>query len=233
MTTAMIYSVCGVLAYLLGAIPFGLLIARAKGVDIRTVGSGNIGATNVFRALGKWWGLLAFACDALKGFIPASVFPLLAKTMGASGGGVVLPLVCACLTIAGHNWPVYLRFKGGKGVATSVGALVGLAPMAAVIGLLTWALVFVATRYVSAASIAASIMVAGAVWFFYAETGVLLPSVLTVLCGLVIWRHKSNIQRLIHGSENRFEFKKKKQDGFKVHSSTVQWLEKSEKTSNR
>ena len=207
MTTAMIYSVCGVLAYLLGAIPFGLLIARANGVDIRAVGSGNIGATNVFRALGKGWGLLAFVCDALKGFIPASVFPVLAKTFWAFEGDAVLPLVCACLAIAGHNWPVYLRFKGGKGVATSVGALIGLAPMAAGIGLLTWGLVFVAKHYVSLASIAGAIAVAGAVWIFYAQTGILLPVVLTVLCALVIWRHKSNIQRLLHGAENRVEFK--------------------------
>jgi len=208
MTTAMIYSVCGVLAYLLGAIPFGLLMARAKGVDIRAVGSGNIGATNVFRAMGKGWGILVFTCDALKGFVSASVFPLLAKTLWAFDGGAVLPLVCVCLAIVGHNWPVYLRFKGGKGVATSVGALIGLAPMAAGVGMLTWALVFVATRFVSVASIAASIMVAGVVWLFYAQTGILLPVVLTVLCGLVIGRHKNNIQRLIHGSESRVEFKK-------------------------
>jgi glycerol-3-phosphate acyltransferase PlsY len=209
MTTVMIYIICGVLAYLLGAIPFGLLIARANGVDIRAVGSGNIGATNVFRALGKGWGILVFACDALKGFIPASLFPFFAKTLWAFAGDAVLPLVCACLAIAGHNWPVYLRFKGGKGVATSVGALTGLAPLAAGVGLLTWALIFVVARYVSLASIAAAIMVAGAVWIFYAKTDILLPIVLTMLCGLVIWRHKSNIQRLLHGTENRFGFKKK------------------------
>ena len=209
MTTALIFCICGGLAYLLGAIPFGLLIARAKGVDIRTVGSGNIGATNVFRALGPGWGILAFACDALKGFVPASVFPFLARTPGASGDAALLPLVCACLAIAGHNWPVYLRFKGGKGVATSVGALIGLAPAAAGVGLLAWALVFVTTRYVSLASIAGAIAVAGAVWIFCAQTGWLVPVVLTLLCGLVILRHKSNIQRLLHGVENRFEFKKK------------------------
>ena len=208
MTTTMIYSVCGVLAYLLGAIPFGFLVARAKGVDIRAVGSGNIGATNVFRSMGKGWGILVFICDAFKGFISASVLPLLAKTLWAFDGSVVLPLVCACLAVAGHNWPVYLRFKGGKGVATGVGAMIGLAPMAAGVGMLTWVLVFVATRFVSVASIASIIMVVGAVWFFYAKTGILLPVVLTALCGLVIGRHKSNIQRLIHGSENRFEFKK-------------------------
>lgn len=210
MTTAMIYSICGILAYLLGAVPFGLLIARAKGVDIRTVGSGNIGATNVFRTLGKGWGILAFTCDALKGFVPASVFPFLAKTLWTFDGHAVLPLVCACLAIAGHNWSVYLRFKGGKGVATSVGALIGLAPMAAGVGLLTWALVFVATRYVSLASIAASITVAGSVWIFYGQKGILLPVVLTALCALVILRHKSNIQRLLHGTENQFEFNKNK-----------------------
>ncbi|MFH1477403.1 MAG: glycerol-3-phosphate 1-O-acyltransferase PlsY [Verrucomicrobiota bacterium] len=209
MTTAMIYSVCGIPAYLLGAIPFGLLIARAKGVDIRKVGSGNIGATNVFRAVGKGWGILAFICDTLKGFIPVVVFPLLAKILWAFHSDAVLPLVCACLAIAGHNWSVYLRFKGGKGVATSVGALIGLAPLAAGIGLLTWVLFFLATRYVSLASIAAAGMVAGAVWIFYVQAGILVPVVLTLLCGLVIWRHKSNIQRLLHGAENRFEFKKK------------------------
>lgn len=209
MPTAMIYIICGVFAYLLGAIPFGLLIARAHGVDIRTVGSGNIGATNVFRVLGKWWGILAFACDALKGFVPASVLPVLAKKLWCFDGGTWLALFCACLAIAGHNWSVYLRFKGGKGVATSVGALIGLTPIAAGIGLLTWVLVFVATRYVSLASIAAAIMVAGAVWIFYAQAGIFLCFVLTMLCGLVIWRHKSNIQRLLNGTENRFEFKKK------------------------
>lgn len=207
MTTAMIYSVCGILAYLLGAIPFGLLIAWAKGVDIRAVGSGNIGATNVFRALGPGWGILAFACDALKGFIPTSVFPLLIRKAWAYDGGELLPLVFACLAIAGHNWSVYLRFKGGKGVATSVGALIGLAPVAAGVGLLTWVLVFAAKRYVSLASIVAAIMVAGAVWIFYAQTGILLPVVLTMLCALVIWRHKSNIRRLLNGVENRVEFK--------------------------
>lgn len=206
MTTALIYGVCGLLAYLLGAIPFGLLIARAHGMDLRKVGSGNIGATNVFRALGKKWGILAFTCDALKGFIPASLLPVMAKLTGTFDDATKLSLVCACLAIAGHNWPVYLRFRGGKGVATSVGALIGLAPLAAGVGLLTWTAFFLATRYVSVASIAAAITVAGSVWIFHAQAGILLPAVLTVLCALVIWRHKSNIQRLRQGTENRMVF---------------------------
>lgn len=207
MTVAVIYTICGVLAYLLGAIPFGFLVARARGVDIRTVGSGNIGATNVFRALGKAWGLLVFVCDVLKGFIPTTVFPWLAGTLWNYEGGALLPLVCAGAAICGHNWPVYLRFKGGKGVATSVGAMIGLAPQAAAVGLLSWALIFLATRYVSVASIGAAMIVAVAVWFFCAAGSILLPAVLTVFCGLVVWRHKRNIQRLLNGTENRVEFR--------------------------
>ncbi|MBI2440949.1 MAG: glycerol-3-phosphate 1-O-acyltransferase PlsY [Lentisphaerae bacterium] len=207
MTAPAIYLIYGLLAYLLGAIPFGFLIARARGVDIRTVGSGNIGATNVFRAVGKGWGALVFACDVLKGFIAASVLPALAGIFWASDGQEFLGLTCACLAVGGHNWPIYLKFKGGKGVAASVGALIGLAPKAAGVGLLTWALFFLATRYVSLASIAAAMVVGASVWFFYASQGMLLPAVLTVLCGLVIWRHKRNIQRLLAGTENRFEFR--------------------------
>lgn len=212
MTVAVIYTIGFVLAYLLGAIPFGFLIARARGVDIRTVGSGNIGATNVFRALGKTWGLLVFVCDVLKGFIPTTVFPWLAGTFWNYEGDELLSLVYAGAAICGHNWPIYLGFKGGKGVATSVGALIGLAPEAAAIGLLTWALIFLATRYVSVASIGAALIAAGAVWFFYASGSILLPAVLTIFCGLVVWRHKRNIQRLLNGTENRVEFKRKPQN---------------------
>ena len=200
------YCVGGLAAYLLGAVPFGWLIGRMKGVDIRTVGSGNIGATNVFRTVGKGWGILAFACDVLKGFIPASLFPLLAAAPGAVASQG-LALAYACLAVAGHVWPVYLRFKGGKGVATSAGALIGLAPLAAGIGLLAWLLVFGTTRYVSAASIAAAVVAPAAAWLAYAAEGLLLPVVMTIVCALTIVRHKGNIQRLLRGTENRFEFK--------------------------
>jgi acyl phosphate:glycerol-3-phosphate acyltransferase len=213
MPTWCIYIACGLPAYLLGAIPFGLLIARARGVDIRKVGSGNIGATNVFRSVGKGWGILAFACDALKGLIPVTLFPRLAQAAWAYDGGAALPLACACLAIAGHNWPVYLRFKGGKGVATSAGALAGLAPAAAGIGLAVWALAFAATRYVSVASMAAAAAVAAAAWALPAHAGPLLPGALTALCALIVARHKGNIRRLLNGTENRFEFGSKRAEG--------------------
>lgn len=205
---AAIYTGWGLLAYLLGAIPCGYLIARVNGIDIRTVGSGNIGATNVFRSAGKGWGVLTFICDALKGFIPAWLFPWLSERLFAYPAGPALAVCCACLAIAGHNWPVYLGFKGGKGIAASLGALTGIAPAAAGVGLICWSVVFVTTRYVSVASITTASLVGIAAWGLYLHTGVLIPMVLSLLCVMAIWRHKANIRRLINGTEHRFQFKK-------------------------
>ncbi len=198
----------GLCAYLVGAIPFGLLLARLKGVDIRNVGSGNIGATNVFRSVSKTLGILTFLADALKGWVPAWIFPRLAE--GLTGVAVPdwLGLCYAALAIAGHTWPVYLKFKGGKGVATSAGALIGIAPAATGIGLLCWIVVFILSRYVSVASILAAVSVAGSAWFLYREEGLGLPVALTVLAALIVWRHKANIQRLRNGTEHRFDRKK-------------------------
>ena len=185
-------------AYLLGAVPFGLLIAKSRGVDIRQVGSKNIGATNVLRSVGKPWGILTFACDALKGYLPAAWFPALA---GSAAGW--LGMACALAAILGHNFPVYLRFMGGKGVATSAGALLGLAPAAMGIGLVVWAALLFAFRYVSLASIVAAVVVPAAGWWLYRGSP-LLPGFLTALGALVIVRHRANIQRLRAGTENRF-----------------------------
>ena len=195
-------------SYLLGAVPFGLLIAALKGVDIRKVGSGNIGATNVMRSVGKPWGIATFAADALKGFIPAFVFPRFVQA-----DPDMASVVFGFAAILGHNFPVYLKFKGGKGVATSAGALLGIAPQAVAVGIVVWPLLFFTTRYVSVASIvtAAAVPVAG--WFIYMKQGLLLPSALTVLGVLVIWRHKSNIERLRNGTESRFEKKKRTTNG--------------------
>jgi len=192
-------------SYLVGAIPNGLLVARARGVDIRKVGSGNIGATNVFRSVGKCWGILTFVGDALKGYIPSFFFPLLACSPPPWLG-----LACGCAAIAGHNWPVYLRFKGGKGIATSAGVLLGVAPAAVGIGLGGWILLFVTTRYVSVASIGAAILVPASAWLLYSADDLVLPIVLSLLGVLAVWRHRTNIKRLLGGEENRFDFRKKK-----------------------
>ena len=177
-----------VAAYLLGAIPFGLLIGKARGVDVRTVGSRNIGATNVFRCVGARWGILAFACDMLKGF-----------------GGVW----CAALPSAmlGHIFPVWLGFRGGKGVSTALGLLLGVAPLAAGVGLGAWVLSFLASRYVSLASCLAAVVVGAMVWTpLYATHPLWFAILITILAALAILKHRANLARLAKGTENRFAF---------------------------
>jgi len=198
-------------AYLLGAVPFGFLIGLSRGVDIRAVGSRNIGATNVLRTVGKPWGALALLCDVLKGFIPAALFPPMAESFLGFDGGRGFALACACAAVAGHNWPVYLKFKGGKGIATTAGALLGVAPAALGIGLASWTVVFLLFRYVSLGSVVAAIVIPTAACFLYARDGLLIPAVLSLLGMLAIWRHRANIQRLLKGTENRIEFGKKKE----------------------
>lgn len=197
-------------AYLAGSIPNGLWIARMKGVDIRTVGSGNIGATNVFRSLGKGLGVLTFALDALKGFVPAFFFPLAVVRWGGAMDWAPLGALCGVAAIAGHTFPVWLRFKGGKGVATSAGMLLGIAPAAAGIGLAVWIALMALTRYVSVASIGAAVAVPAVAWWIYRADGLFLPLLLTGLGVLIIWLHRANIARLCAGTENKFGRKKER-----------------------
>jgi len=203
-------ALCCVTAYLLGSIPFGYLAGKINGVDIRTVGSGNVGATNVFRCVGKGWGIAVFACDFLKGFAAARLLPPLAVRLGDAPSTAGLAIACAFLAVAGHNWPITLRFKGGKGVATTAGALVGIAPFAVLVGVLTWIVVFASTRYVSLGSIAAAVAVPLSAWLMAGTSDTLLPVSLTFLGLLVIWRHSSNLRRLLNGTENRFSFGRNK-----------------------
>lgn len=194
----------GFIAYLLGAIPTGYLLARLKGVDIRKVGSGNIGATNVYRCLGKSWGILTFILDFLKGYLCAAIFPVLGEKGGAEISGAHLSLLYGCLAVIGHNWPVYLRFRGGKGMATLAGALLGFAPLAMLIGVLCWLVFFMTTRYVSLSSMLAAVSIAGCSWWLY-RGQILIPAALSVMGVIIIWRHHSNIKRLLNGTEHRFK----------------------------
>ncbi len=187
-----------VAAYLLGAVPNGLLIARLKGINLQQVGSGNIGATNVFRCVGKGWGILAFILDAVKGFVPAFALPLLVDS--APGW---LGLACGVTAVAGHNWPVWLKFKGGKGVSTSAGMLLGIAPAAVGIGFLVFAVTVVLTRWVSLGSILAAIAVPVAHVALHGTDNRLLTGALIVMGVLVIWKHRTNIRRLLNGTEPR------------------------------
>lgn len=192
-----------IIAYLLGAVPFGLLVAKVNGIDIRKEGSGNIGATNVFRVVGKGWGVFTMILDALKGFVPAFFFPML--------GGDAVPQVYGVLfgfvAIIGHTFPVYLKFKGGKGVATSAGMLLGVAPIAVGVGIACFIVTVITSRYVSLASIVASVAVGIMAWVGDDKVMV-VRIVLTVMSLLIVWLHRANIKRLMNGTENRFGKKK-------------------------
>jgi glycerol-3-phosphate acyltransferase PlsY len=212
-----------VLAYLLGAIPFGWLVARSRGVDIRSVGSRNIGATNVFRSVGKGWGILTFALDFLKGWVACAwIVPLVLSLAGRfaavpalSGSALAAAkLLCGVMAVVGHSFPVYLGFKGGKGVATGAGLLLGIAPAACGIAFAVWLAVFLAGRYVSLASISAALALAVVAWLLpaYRAVGWWLPASLAVLALLVVLRHHANIGRLLRGTEYRFEFGRKPKD---------------------
>ena len=204
------------LSYLLGSIPTGFLVAKAKGVDIRSVGSGNIGATNVFRILGKGPGIFVLLADAVKGAVAVAVvatlfekfwqnnFPWDPSALHASHKHFrEIAGICAIL---GHNYTCWLKFKGGKGIATTAGVFAALAPAAFGIALATWLAVFAASRYVSLASIVAAVALPLAVWF--TGNGALLIGVSTALGALAIYKHKANIQRLLAGTENRIGAKK-------------------------
>ena len=196
-------------SYLLGSVPFGLLAAKCKGVDIRQHGSGNIGATNVWRVCGWRYGLPVFALDVLKGV--AAVWLARWLAVRFSGDAAWTGIVAAMACIIGHSFPVWLGFKGGKGVATSLGVFLGLMPLPSLIALLIWAAVFKMSGFVSLASIVAAVVLpAAAIAMQLMQRGYGWPvSGFAVVIGLlVILRHRSNIGRLRAGTENRFGRKK-------------------------
>jgi glycerol-3-phosphate acyltransferase PlsY len=154
---------------------------------------------------------LTFLFDALKGWIPAWVFPFAVQAWQGSAAPA-LGLVCGVAAVAGHNWPVYLRFKGGKGVATSAGVLLGLAPAAMAVGLVVWAVLFLATQYVSLASVGAAVAVAAAGWLLYGQADRPLTGALVLLAASAIARHRGNIRRLWVGQERRMPLPWRRQD---------------------
>jgi glycerol-3-phosphate acyltransferase PlsY len=183
-------------AYLLGSIPFSLFVARAFGVaDVRRVGSGNVGATNVLRAAGKRAGALALALDVAKG----AAATLLATRL-APGSDVVSPLA-AVAAVLGHMHPVWLRFRGGKGVATGVGAFAPLAPWSAAGGLVAFALALAATRIASVGSMVGAATLAALVWVTEGRGPLAAAAAFTAV--LVILHHRSNLGRLRRGTESR------------------------------
>ncbi len=210
MTFALSFIIVLLASYLIGSVPFGFIIGKCRGVDIRKEGSGNIGATNVTRVVGPWWGKLCFLLDFLKGLLPAGAAVILTGN-GTLGDPLhILPAIATLAVVIGHIYPLFLKFKGGKGVATAAGAIFPLCPLAVAIGLVSWALFFLTTRYVSVASIAAAAIlpIAAVILYVFKLPGApdSLPAViLFILLGiLAILKHISNIKRLLNGTENRF-----------------------------
>ena len=202
MTLLNILAVAGA-GYLLGSVPFAVIIGRVKGVDILKAGSGNPGATNVKRAVGKGAGNLCFVLDALKGTLTAG-WPQV--VLAGVSNPLILGIIGLLAAIMGHSFSLFLNFRGGKGVAVTMGGLLVLMPWVLLIGLLVWLAVFFASRYVSLASMALGLSLPLSGWALHQPMEGILLSIL--LAALIIIRHRSNIGRLLAGTENRSERKK-------------------------
>lgn len=218
------------LGYLVGAIPFSFIIAKLKGVDLRKVGSGNIGATNVLRSCGKVAGFWAYFADIAKGIVAPLLIDLLRRALGPNGTESewlkILFLFSYFTPIVGHLFPVFLGFKGGKGVATSAGVLFYLVPVPLLATMAVFFAVFLPTRIISISSIVAAIVFPPVVWLHHvlaqkdflwdwaaftapsvsAEIGVFLV-IASALCLFIIYRHRENIRRLLRGEEHSFKKK--------------------------
>jgi glycerol-3-phosphate acyltransferase PlsY len=193
-------------SYLLGSIPFGYLAGRLIGIDIRQAGSGNVGATNVVRVLGKRYGYPVFALDVLKGFGAVKISMLIAAGwLSEWNSPEIFGILAGVSSVLGHLYPPWLKFKGGKGVATSAGALLALTPIATLVGVGIWIVVFWLTRYVSLASITAAVVLP-IVILVVSEDQNKKPLIYSSACvaTIVVWRHRSNLSRLIRGTESRF-----------------------------
>ena len=197
--------------YLLGSIPFGVLVAKRMGVDIYSVGSGNPGATNVLRSIGKPAGYTVFLLDFLKGVLATVWFKF---GLVAFSGDPNLALWGLPAAVLGHTYPLFAKFKGGKGVATAMGGLLGVMPGCLLIGLVSWGVIFVTTRYVAVASIGfgLSLPLCSIIGYWNADdkSGHFSKVILSLIIMVwIIWRHRSNLQRLKEGTENRFQRKTK------------------------
>lgn len=195
-TTILVQLIVVVAAYLIGSIPTGLLLGKAYGIDVRKEGSGNIGATNLYRTVGRKVGIITLICDCLKGLLPVLIvkFSSLPPEFAAWVG-----LAAFC----GHVFPVFLKFKGGKGVATALGVFLALAPLAVAIAMALFAVLMFIWRYVSLGSIFAAAAMPLAVYFLGGSRSVTVVTL--VIAAIVIIRHHENIKRLISGTENKFK----------------------------
>jgi len=207
------YIVVAIVAYLLGSIPTGFLVAKARGIDIRAVGSGNIGAANTFRAVGRTAGIFVLFADALKGFVAVELCYLILPLLGVTGPGVGIHyrVVAGIFAVLGHNYTCWLGFKGGKGIATTAGVYLALVPLSVGLGLVAFIVALLLTRFTSVGSMVAAIVLTLVVCLTRSDLTLILVTI--ALCILAILKHRTNIQRLIAGTENRIQFGKRKPEG--------------------
>lgn len=197
-----------ILAYLVGSIPFGLIIGKLKGIDIREKGSHNIGATNVFRTIGPWYGGLVFLLDALKSAIFVIFFKYIFLWNDPFFTLQIHPLIYGGLAILGHLFPIYLKFKGGKGISCFAGVMLSYSIPISLIALFTFIIVLFITKIVSISSILSSLSLIIA-YFIIGKTDFYLLGFISIMFILVIIKHRSNIVRLFKGTENKIHIKKK------------------------
>ncbi len=202
------YIAIAVVGYLIGSIPTGFLVAKSRGIDIRAVGSGNIGATNALRILGKRAGVFVLFVDALKGWLAVFVAGRIAPLVLPGAPLDYVRIAAGIAVILGHNYTCWLHFKGGKGIATSAGVLAALAPWTLVVALSTFAVGVLATRMVSVGSILAALSLPLATWYTTGQDAG-LTLVTGAMGALAIYKHRLNIRRIISGTESRIQFKKK------------------------
>ena len=201
----MIYFAAALVAYLLGSIPFGFIAGLIAGVDVREHGSGNIGATNTLRVLGKKYGYAVFVADTLKGFLAVRIALWLAQFDPSTS--YFIGILAAFFVVVGHSFPIWLRLHGGKGVAAAAGACLGLLPVATFIAVIVWLAIFFLFRFVSLASIVAAIALPISAWLLGNVADPILLGFSGLIAALIILRHRSNIVRLLQGSEARFDRK--------------------------
>mgnify|MGYP001156621824 CR=1 FL=1 len=204
-------AICLCAGYLLGSVPTGYLVARARGMDLRRLGSGNIGATNAFRVLGRGPGLVVLVVDVLKGYLAPTVacaaVAAVWRRWDLAGFDAGAARVWAGLgAVLGHTYTCWLGFRGGKGIATSAGVFLALAPVAVAVALAGWLAMLLAFRYVSLASVTAAVLLPATVWLTQDQR--LLAWVTTGVGVIAIARHRDNLRRLLQGTEPRFQWRK-------------------------
>jgi glycerol-3-phosphate acyltransferase PlsY len=206
----LVYVGVAVAAYLLGSIPTGFLVGKAFGIDVRAGGSGNIGATNVFRLLGKPAGIFVLTVDGLKGYLACGMVARLGLAWAGAASDLQdreqVSIVAGLAAILGHNYTCWLRFKGGKGIATSAGVLAALLPWSFLGVLGVWICVFAVSRYVSLASITAAVALPVVTWLL-GQSGRMVV-VAAAMGALAVYKHKANLGRLLSGTEHRFGSKR-------------------------